>query len=801
MRLEQIGQHLRYAFRAMRRDPAFTTVAVLSLALGIGATTAVFSVADRILFRNPPYPHAERLVSLGIAIPQVPHEFLFGAMYADARRDHGVFEAMTSWTGTRDCDISDRGAVNLTCATVESNFLDTLEIRPALGRGFLAPEDQESAPKVAILSNAVWRTRFGGDDSIVGKTITLDGRPTRIVGVLPPGFEMPTLVRADVLVPQGLDEAAMRRNVNGRPLWIIARMRPGLTLREARVAFEPAFQLALGGVPPPMRKQVRFRVRSLLDRQTEDARLGSWVLLGSVIAVLLIACANVAGLLLARSITRRRESAIRAALGAGRGRMIAQALSESFLLAAFGMVVGIGLSYGLLRLFVRLAPEGILRLGDAGLDARVLVFTCACAVVTAVLLALGPALQGVKPEWLSASRIMGGSRGAVRQLLVATQIAITLVLVTGAGLLAKTLWNMETSGVARQSETVVTGSFVIPREYMKGPEQQLRSFEELESRLRALPGTIAVAMADSLPPAATARSIPFWAIQAEGQPPLSGSNGRLVVWRAITPDYFRALAVPVIQGRAFREEDRSTNAAGIVLSESLAHMLFGGQNAVGQRVHWGSWFQVVGVVRDVRNGGPTTVDSPEFYLLRSHSANQFIYNFPDALRRVNVVIRSAIRPQALASLIPPDVTGAETIEERVANEATRPRFNAVLLAMFAGFSLLLASVGLYGTISFWIAQTTREIGIRMALGATRAAIVRMIAERTGLWVGGGIAAGVAASLASARVLRTMLYGVSATDPLIIGGCIAVIGIVGVVAAAAPSRRAASVDPAVALRSE
>ena len=273
------------------------------------------------------------------------------------------------------------------------------------------------------------------------------------------------------------------------------------------------------------------------------------------------------------------------------------------------------------------------------------------------------------------------------------------------------------------------------------------------------------------------------------------------MWRAITPEYFRALAVPVIQGRAFREEDRNPGQPGIMLSESLARMLFGGQNAVGHRVHWGSWFEVIGVVRDVRNGGASAEDEPEFYLVRGHSPNQLIYGFPDALRRVNVVVRSAMSPQALAGVIPPDVTGTQTIEQRVAHEAIRPRFNAVLLAMFAGFSLMLASIGLYGTVSFWIAQTTREIGVRMALGATPAGIVRMVAARTGLWVGGGVLAGVGASIVTGRVLRTMLYGVSATNPLILTSCIAVIGIVAIVAATAPSRRAASVDPAVALRSE
>jgi|SRR5579872_6085501 len=785
--------------RAMRRDAAFTAVAVLSLALGIGATTAVFSVADRILFRNPPYPHAERLVSLGIAIPQVPHEFLFGAMYADARRDRGVFEAMTSWTGTRDCDISDRVTTNLACATVESNFLDTLEVRPIMGRSFLPSEDQVTAPKVALISHALWQTRFGSDDSIVGKTVTLDGRPTRIAGVLPASFEMPTLEHADLLVPQALDEAAMRRNVSGRPLWIIARLRPGLTLKEARTAFEPAFQLALGTIPPPIRKQVRFRVRSLLDRQTEDARLGSWVLLGSVIAVLLIACANVAGLLLARSIRKRRESAIRAALGAGRLRMVAEALSETLLLAMFGAVAGIAVSYGLIRLFIRLAPAGILRLEDARLDGRVLLFTCACTIVSALLLGLGPAFQKIQPEWLTSARILGASRSTARHFLVAAQIAIALVLVTGASLLARTLWNME-NVFGLQSETVVTGSFVLSRERLTGPEQQLRAFEDLENRIQAMPGTIAVALADSLPPATTARSIPYWAIQAEGQPPLDGSS-RLVVWRAITPDYFKALGVPVLKGRAFREEDRSAGQPGIVLSESLARMLFGSENPIGRRVHWSSTFEVVGVVKDVRNSGPTALNAPEFYLLRSHSANQFIYTFPDALRRVNIVIRSAVSAPALAGLLPADVTGIQTIDQRISHEATRPRFNAALLAMFAGFSLLLASIGLYGTISFWIAQTTGEIGVRMALGATPGAIVRMVASRTGLWVGGGIIAGLAGSLASARVLRTMLYGVSATDPLILAGCVAVIGVVGIAAAAAPARRAASVDPVVALRSD
>src|SRR5262245_33710528 len=324
---------LRYTLRILLRNPVFTLTAVLALALGIGASTAVFSVVDRILFRSLPYTHEDRLVSLGLVAPIEPQEFMLGADYVEWRRQQTPLESLTSWSGTTDCDLTDEAPVRAVCAQVEANFLRTLGIRPLLGRDFSVEDDRPGAPRVVLLSYGLWRRRFAGDQNIAGRPLSLDGVSTMVVGVLPREFELPTLSRADLLVPQVLDEGAQQRPRTGRVLRAFARLKPGLSLDQARLEMQPLYQESLKWVPPQFQKEVKFRMRLLRDRQTQDARLTSWVLLGSVASVLLIACVNVANLLLARAVSRRRELAIRATLGAGRTRLVRQTLTESVALA------------------------------------------------------------------------------------------------------------------------------------------------------------------------------------------------------------------------------------------------------------------------------------------------------------------------------------------------------------------------------------------------------------------------------------------------------------------------------------
>src|ERR1700730_17628726 len=434
-------QDLRFAVRGLVRRPGFAMASVLTLMLGIGATTAVFSVVDRILFRSLPYPHDDRLVSFGLRAPIERDEFTLGAGYIDFRKEPGLFEAITSMApGTTDCDITEQNPVRLNCALVEQTFLPTLGTEPLLGRNFTPDEDRKDAPLVAILSYGLWKSRFGGNPDVLRKTISLDGKTAQIIGVLPARFEMPMLRPADILVPQALDETQQRQSAPGAVLRTFARLKPGVDVTQASAALQPWFELTVSGAPPQFRKEIHLSVRTLRDRQTSDARLASWILLGSVFAVLLVACTNVANLLLARATVRERELAVRAALGASRGRLARQSLTESLLLGVLGGLSGCALAAILIRVFVSIAPEGIPRLQQAGLDARVAIFTLVVALASALIFGMAPAFHSPSPEIMMGKEQIGARRGgSLRQILVVAESAISIVLLASAGPLLRSL--------------------------------------------------------------------------------------------------------------------------------------------------------------------------------------------------------------------------------------------------------------------------------------------------------------------------------------------------------------------------
>src|SRR6202047_2396989 len=413
--LETLWGDVRFGLRMLGKKPAFAIIAILTLAAGIGVTSAVFSFVDRNLFRSLPFPHDARLVSFGLLAPIERNEFLLGRSYVDWRRAPGPFEAMTSMIpGVADCDLTEQNPVRLSCAQVERNFV------PA--------EDRPTAPNVALISYALWKSRFGPNPDVVSKTIPLDGQPTAIIGVLPANFEMPNLLSADILVPQALDETAQRKSDSGAVLRGFARLKPGINVAQAAAAIQPWLEEALQQAPPQFRNEVHLSVRSLRDRQGEDLRLAFWVLLGAVLAVLLVACTNVASLLLARATSRERELAVRAALGASRNRLIRQALTESLVLGILGGAAGCWIAYMLMHLFVSIAPEGIPRLQQSTLDLRVILFTVGISLLCGIIFGLAPALRMPTSEFLSGKQVRLTSPSPLRQALVAAQIAISLIL-------------------------------------------------------------------------------------------------------------------------------------------------------------------------------------------------------------------------------------------------------------------------------------------------------------------------------------------------------------------------------------
>jgi putative ABC transport system permease protein len=806
--LESLWADMRYGLRALRRNSGFAAVAILTLALGIGGTTSVFSVVDRILFRPLPYPHAERLLSVGMLAPLDSNEFMFASSYVGLREHPAAFDSVTSFTaGMDDCDLVGDAPVRLACARVASTFLSTFEIHPLLGRDFSAEEDRPNAPGVALMSYGIWKNRFARDPHVVGKTITLDGHTVTIIGILPAEFEFPTLARVDFLVPQALNETAWPRGAAAGPIVrAFARLKPGVTPSQAAASLQPWFDELISQAPPQFRNEIRLAVRPLRDRQIGDARLASWVLLGAVFAVLLIACTNVANLLLVRATGRRQEFAVRAALGAARGRLIRQTLTESVLLGLLGGAAGLLLGYVLLRAFIAISPEGILRLREARLDFRVLVFTFAAAIASAIFFGLASAPPGPAMAFLHGGRAAGSkSRGLLRLILASAQIAVSIVLLVGAGLLLRSLWNLEKVPLGMRTENVVTASIALGDYRYSKPAQQFEFFEDLEARVQRIPGVSASAISDSIPPAGAMHSMPFTAVEVAGHPRYMKDTGGMVGWRSVTPGYFSVLDVLIVRGRGFEEADRAANQNVVIVSSALAHKLFPYEDALGKSLRFGltgPWFTIVGVAANVKNAGIVENDDPEYYLARKLTPD-------DAWDHSTVMIRSALSaPQVadwmrreIAELDPTLPFTIETMRQRVSKLEQRPRFDAALLALFAGMGVLLAAIGVYGVIAFLATERTREIGVRMALGAQPRDIRRLVMRDGIKLLLVGSVAGTIAAAALTRWMESLLFGVAPNDPVTFMSVIALLAAVAIAACYVPARRAMHVDPMVALRYE
>src|SRR6185312_4178442 len=802
---EDVLRDLRYASRSFRRAPGLALTAVLALALGIGSSTAVFSVVDRILFRSLPYGNPAELVSFGFVAPIEPEEFMLGTAYVQWKNSQSAFASMAAWApGGQACDLTESSPERLTCALVERTLLPTLEVRPLLGRNFTKEEDRPHGARVVLISHALWRTRFASDPAIAGKTLSLEGQPSTIIGVLPADFEMPTLSPADILEPLALDLAAQVPPNSGRVLRVVGRLAPGVSAAQARAALQVASD-SEQWVPKQFRSEVKFRVENLRDRQTGDYRVSSLTLLAAVIAVLLVACANIANLLLARAASRERESAIRTALGASRVRLGLQALVEGLALAIAGGIVGCGLAFALLRIFVRLAPQGIPHLQQATLDLRVLAFALLSSIACGVLFSLAPITSKPNREALSDGHSIQGSRNPMRQVLAAVQVAGSVLLLSAATLLLRSLWSLESVPLGLNTDHVVTATITLETHQYPTAKEQFAFYQSLEAKLRGLPGVESLALSDSLPPSGLMRSRPYSGLQLEGREPYREGTGGMIDWRAVTPEYFDVLGIPIVRGRGFEPQDRSPGRYSMVVSESLAKKMFGSRDPLGQRVRMidgKEWYTIVGVAAGVKNGGITSAADPEYYVVRREVAD-------DATARTSIILRTSLNPSAtikwvrgeIASLDATLPVDTETMDQRVGKLLARPRFNAVLLSIFGGMALLLAAIGVYSVMALLVTQRTQEIGVRMALGATRRGIAGLVLSSAAGWTLAGVIVGVLVSLAAARAFRTLLFGVPQFDPVAMGVSAAVLMVSAVLAAYVPARRAAMVDPIIALRHE
>jgi putative ABC transport system permease protein len=802
--LESLWQDIRYAARGFRRSPSFSVVAIATIAIGIAAAAAVFSAIDPLLFRRLPYPKDDQLISLGYFGPIDDVEFNVLASYLEWRERQTVFQSITSMKpgGTCDLQIADTPR-QVSCYGVEANFLKTFGLAPVLGRDLTRDDDRPGAPTVALISYAIWRNQFGGDPGIVGQRVTLDEEQAPIIGVLPQEFEMPQLGDADVLIAARSLVNRPRADNASAPLRTFARLREGVSIERAREAMRPIFEDTVRqDAPYELRSELRLVVRSLRDRQIHDVKLASWMLLGAVLALLLVACANLANLLLARAAARRRELIVRVAIGTGRGRLIRQTMTESLLLGLIGGAAGCAIAWPLLGLFVRLAPEGLMRLNQARIDLRVLLFALVACLASALLFGAAPAFEPARAEALAGWQAAGSIRTFVRKALVAAQVAISLVLLSGASLFVRSLWKLENQSFGFQPEPIVTASFTLRQQRYRPPAVQAAFFREIESRLERIPGAGSFALSDSMPPSGAMITRPYSNMRIAGHPPVA-TNGGMVAFRWVTPGYFNTMGIAIVSGRDFTDPDRTGSDSPLILSATLARRLFGNENPVGQKIDLdqsGHWLPVVGVAADVKNSGLAKAAEPEYYRLRMNGGQP-------APRNAIALFRTSFDPATLtrwirrefAAIDPTLPVTIETMKARIGRLTDRPRFVALLVTLFAAIALLLAAVGLYGVLSFLVTQQTREIGVRMAVGARPRDVALQFQRRAGAWAGAGLIVGAGGSLAAARLVRGLLFEVTPADPGSLSLAVIVLAGVAALAAWAPARRAARVDPIVALR--
>ena len=637
---------------------------------------------------------------------------------------------------------------------------------------------------------------------MLGRVIQVDGRPTTVVGVLPPNFELPNLAAADLLVTQQLN---IRPGVTFSFLTPIARLKPGLNAMQARQALEPLYQDALKSVPAGFSKEVSFHVVTLKERQVRDYRTALYVLLGCVVALLLIACANVANLLMARAAARQSEFALRAAIGASKSRLVRQALTESIFLSVVGGAVGLLLGTVLLRTLLAFAPGGMVRLQGTTLDPRILAFTGAVSLLSGVLFGLVPALQLQGAEALRSARTTG--RGwRISQALVAVQVALSFVLLTSAGLFLQGLARMQRAPLGMNPEQVLTVRVQLGQAKYPQDAQVNGFLTEALDRLSLMPGSHSVALSDSVPLYGPSSAMIFSMIEVEGRPvDPKRATGGMTVMRTVTPSYFSAFGIPMVRGRAFTEEDRRGSEELIIVDELLARRLFPGQDAAGRRIRPGMngpWRTIVGVARPVRNAGLAQANEPEYYnLWRSRPEH--------ARRRAHYIVRSSAEPAELSSLIRAEFRRLDatlpvtitTMSQNLGSQLEKPLLQTTMLTVFAAVGLLLAAVGQFGLISYLVTQRSAEIGIRMAVGATARDVIALVAGRMLLWVGAGSAVGLLVAVWVGQFLKPLLYGVEAHDVWNFAGVLLVLTAVSLAALLQPSLRAVRIDPARTLRHE
>jgi putative ABC transport system permease protein len=791
--MDTLFQDLRYGSRTLLKNPGFTLVALLTLALGIGVNTAIFSVVYSVLLRPLPYPDAERLVVTGISVPD----------YRDLKDAGGAFDETAIWASNQ-YTVKDGGEPEqLMGAVVSPSFFNLLG-KPIAGRVFRPEEDQEP---LVVLSYDLWKTRFAGEAGVIGRMLNLGTRTHTIIGVMPPEFQFPSSqFKLWVTFGSSLSMApAQSENRQLRIFRCLARLAPGVSLEQAQTETATIFK-RLEEQYPASNAGVTPTLTPLYERIVGDIRPALMILLATAGLVLLIACANVANLMLARTTAREREIVIRVALGAGRGRVARQLLTESVLLAALGGTLGTVFAFWGVEALTSLNPSGLPRLSTISISIPVLMFTLGISLFTGVLFGLAPVTQALKLNLNDAlkegGRGIGGSAWGrrLRAGLVVAEIALSLVVLVGAGLLVKSFSRLMNADPGFVADNLLTMNIELVQ--FKDPQQRAAMQREVIARIQEIPGVEAVGGGTGLPPSIGQRVTRF---AAEGQDP-SPSQPNVAFFIGTSPDYFRALGTPLVQGRVFDERDAVGAPKVVVLNKTLATRLFPGEDPIGKRFKLinseqsDEWRSIVGVVGDVKYSGLDGTGDAVVYT--PFAQTPFLWSY--------LMVKTAGEPTALipgirnaVSSVHPTLAAMQLrpMRDTVWGSLAQPRFNMILLSGFAVLALALAVVGLYGVMSYLVAQRTREIGVRMALGASTTDVMKLVLVHGLVLAGTGVAVGLAGAFAATRVLSSMLFGLSSTDPATFAVVAVLLTAVAIAASVIPARRAIRVDPMIALRYE
>jgi putative ABC transport system permease protein len=803
--MQTILQDLRYGARMLLKSPGFTALAVITLALGIGANTAIFSAADALLLRQLPYPDPDRLVMIWENDTQEgnPRNPVAPANFVDWRKQNEVCSQIGYFAQPSGLNLTGgEEPERITGIFVSQNLFSLLGVQPRLGRGFLAEDLKERQGLVVLLSYGLWERRFGSDPSVIGKPLTLDGAAFTVIGVMPPNFQLPE--QADLW---GMTQNGELASMRGQHfLRVMARLKPGVALEQARTSFA-LIARQLEQQYPDTNKGYGVNVLPLRDQVVGDAKLTLWILMGAVGFVLAVACANVANLMLARGSVRQREMAIRSAIGASRFRLIRQLLTESILLALVGGALGLLLaswSVGWvsgLGANVTLAPK-------IEVDLRALGFTLLITTLTGILFGSAPALVASRPIWPTLSDALkegassaSSSSTRIRNLLVITEIALALALLSGAGLMIRSLIRLRNVETGFDPRNMLTMQFDPSGEKYDEGEKVAAFYVQLIERAQSMPGVISAAVISRIPLAGDRSTS---GLTIEGRPAAPGEQ-REVHFRVVTPGYFRTMRIPLSAGREMTGQDGQKTERVALVNQTMARKYWPGDDAIGKRIKLGPnanspWVSIVGVVGDVRNFGLENEALPEAYvpILQSPSS------------RMRLVVKTAVEPLSLVSTVKEAVRSLDrdipfsqvaTMEQLLAKSVAQRRLNLSLLGVFAVIALVLAASGIYGVMNYAVSMRTREIGVRLALGAQSSDILRLVVEQGMRLALAGVGFGIISSLALTRLMTTLLYGISAADPLTFIAVTALLVIVTLVACWIPARRATKVDPMAALRFE